>query len=46
MKFEPVLSTHLTDDGPVYHAWSDHRSQAKLVARSAIDMLWRNFQYP
>ena len=34
----------LTDYAPVYHALSVHRSRAKLVARSAIDMPWRNFR--
>jgi len=36
------LSTQLTDDGPVYHALSVHRSRAKLIARSTIDMPRRN----
>jgi len=28
-----VLSTQLTDDGPVYHAVSVHLSRAKLITR-------------
>jgi len=32
-----VLSTSLTNDGPVYHALSVHLSRAKLTARSTID---------
>ena len=28
-----VLSTYLTDDGPVYHAVSVHLSLAKLITR-------------
>jgi len=32
----------LTDDGPVYHALTVHLSRAKLIARSTVDMLWRN----
>ena len=28
-----VLSTYLTDDGPVYHALSVHLSGAKLISR-------------
>ena len=28
-----VLSTYLTDDGPVYHALSAHLSRAKLITR-------------
>jgi len=33
-----VLSTYLTDDGPVYYALSVHRYQAKVITRFAIDM--------
>ena len=36
----------LPDDGPVYHALSVHRSRAKLITRSTIDMPWRNFLSP
>ena len=41
-----VLSTLLTDDGPVYHTLSVHLSQAKLIARSTIDMPRQNFLSP
>ena len=40
-----VLSIYLTDDGPVYHAWNDYLSQPKLVARSIIDVPWRNPEF-
>jgi len=36
----------LTDDGPVSHALSVHLSRAKLITRSTIDVLWRNFLSP
>ena len=41
-----LLSTKLTNDGPVYHALSVHLSRTKLIARSTIDIPWRNFLSP
>jgi len=45
-----VLSTSSTDDGKVYRkvyrALSIHLSPAKLIARSTIDMPWRNLLSP
>ena len=38
-----VLSTQLTDDVPANHALRVHLSRAKLIARSTVDMPWRNF---
>jgi len=41
-----VLSTQLTDNGTVYYAFSVHHHRAKLIARSTIDVPWRNFLSP
>ena len=41
-----ILSTQLTDDGPVYHALGVHLSRAKLITRPMIDMPWQNFLIP
>jgi len=41
-----VLSTQLTDDGPVYRPLSVRRFRAHLIARSKNDMPWRNFPSP
>ena len=38
-----VLSTQLTDDVSANHALRVHLSRAKLIARSTVDMPWRNF---
>ena len=41
-----LLSTKLSDDGPVYQALSVHLSRAKLITRSTIDMPKQNFLSP
>ena len=40
-----VLPTQMTDNGPVYHAWSVQLSRAKLIARAVAkyskSRVWR-----